>query len=386
MKNILYLLFVYMLLPLEAYAHGFGERIDLPIPLNIYLIGAGVAVAVSFILMGFIGKKEIGDDTYPRYNLFKVRWIKKVLEDRFFLGSIQAFFVLVLLLVITAGFIGRQNSAFNIAPTVIWILFGVGMTYTVISIGNLWRVINPWRTLFVWLERIIPDVSLKKSWPVVLGVWPAFVLFFGYRWVENVFPNAANPSTLSLLIVLYSFITLGGMMYFGKVNWLRYGDPFSVFFRFLSYFSLTERRVIENRKELLVRPPGIGLLKRVRIGASEMTFVLFMISSVTFDGMLSIPLWQSIYRTLFKLGVPSLLIGTIGLLLLLLIFLGVYLFFSFLVKIYARTRKSSLEVAYAFVLSLLPIAIAYELAHFMSLILIEGQRIFYLVSDPFGFG
>ena len=37
----------------QAQAHGFGERYDLPIPLSLYLTGAGFTVAVSFAMMGF---------------------------------------------------------------------------------------------------------------------------------------------------------------------------------------------------------------------------------------------------------------------------------------------------------------------------------------------
>jgi hypothetical protein len=36
-----------------AYAHGFGERYDLPVPLWLYLTGAGAAVALSFVVIGF---------------------------------------------------------------------------------------------------------------------------------------------------------------------------------------------------------------------------------------------------------------------------------------------------------------------------------------------
>jgi hypothetical protein len=44
------------------------------------------------------------------------------------------------------------------------------------------------------------------------------------------------------------------------------------------------------------------------------------------------------------------------------------------------------RVAYAFVLSLVPIAVAYHLAHYFSLLLTAGQFVIPLASDPFGFG
>jgi hypothetical protein len=44
------------------------------------------------------------------------------------------------------------------------------------------------------------------------------------------------------------------------------------------------------------------------------------------------------------------------------------------------------NVAKAFVFSLVPIALAYNLAHFLSLLLIQGQLIIRLLSNPFGYG
>ena len=35
-----------------AEAHGFGERYDLPVPLWLYLYGAGATVLVSFVVVG----------------------------------------------------------------------------------------------------------------------------------------------------------------------------------------------------------------------------------------------------------------------------------------------------------------------------------------------
>ena len=43
-------------------------------------------------------------------------------------------------------------------------------------------------------------------------------------------------------------------------------------------------------------------------------------------------------------------------------------------------------VARTFVYSLIPIALAYNMAHFQSLLAIQGQFIIPLLSDPFGFG
>ncbi|MEG3594787.1 MAG: hypothetical protein VX355_04825, partial [Chloroflexota bacterium] len=41
-----------------AHAHGFGERYDLPMPLLYFIIGAVVAVGLSFLLVGVFVTSE----------------------------------------------------------------------------------------------------------------------------------------------------------------------------------------------------------------------------------------------------------------------------------------------------------------------------------------
>ena len=55
-----------------AYAHGFGERYDLPIPLNYFLVGAGATVALSFLVIGLFVRGGSSGFRYPRYNLLAV--------------------------------------------------------------------------------------------------------------------------------------------------------------------------------------------------------------------------------------------------------------------------------------------------------------------------
>jgi hypothetical protein len=49
-------------------------------------------------------------------------------------------------------------------------------------------------------------------------------------------------------------------------------------------------------------------------------------------------------------------------------------------------EKSTETIMTSFVFSLTPIAIAYHIAHYLSYILITGQLIIPVISDPFGYG
>jgi hypothetical protein len=374
-------------LPTLAVAHGFGQRIDLPVPLYLYLFGGGAIVALSFILLGLVPKRLSESlHAYPRYELTQFAWFR-VITSKTALVPLQVLFVFVLVVAVVSGLFGDQNPAFNVLPTVVWILFAIGITFVSALIGNVWSVVNPFATLCRYSEvllkkfRIIwESVPMSASW----GVWPAVVLFFVFRWVENVSGVSSEPRSLALFILAYTAITFYGMATYGKEVWLKRGDPFSVFFSFLSRFSITE---VGEDKKVYLRPPGVGLLnKTANASVSEVAFVLLMLSSVAADGMLGTPFFLGISRVLFGIGLPWVMVGTVSLLGLFGAFCAVYYGFSYLTRIFSGDTSSVLDVAKRFIFSLLPIAIAYEIAHYVSILVIEGQRALYLISDPFGKG
>jgi hypothetical protein len=140
------------------------------------------------------------------------------------------------------------------------------------------------------------------------------------------------------------------------------------------------------------------------VSASSTKFVLLMLSSVTFDGLLATPLWadvtgwmihsQALRPLIIALqdvtGDAVAAVGTIALVLFLTGFQLLYLLFSALMRwcvpAAERAGLSLRQVAGLFVLSLVPIALAYHLAHYLSYLAIVGQYMIPLLSDPFGFG
>jgi hypothetical protein len=74
----------------------------------------------------------------------------------------------------------------------------------------------------------------------------------------------------------------------------------------------------------------------------------------------------------------------LGLVTLPLFFLAVYLGFVKLSQLYSGGHVPFGRLAAAYVYSLVPIAIAYQVAHYYTFLLIQGQAIIALISDPFG--
>lgn len=379
---------VLALVPTSVFAHGFGQRIDLPVPLFLYLFGAGAVVALSFILLGLVSRRLTHWlYEYPIHNLTKHTWFR-ILSSRKVVESIKLLVVGFFLTALASGIWGDQNSAFNMLPTVVWVLFAVGIPFFSAFIGDIWKVVNPLKTLFEYAEGVLKRMRVTvadQPWSVAWGVWPAFALFFAFRWVENVSLDSATPFPLAMFVTLYTVVTFTGMALLGKETWLKHGDPFSVFFSFLSRFSITEAKEVGGRTEIYLRPPAVGLLQG-EASVSQTAFVVLMLSSVAADGMLSTPFFQNLFSSLLGAGLPWAVVGTVGLAGLFTVFTIVYAGFSLLTKTVSSDSATTFEVMRRFIYSLLPISIAYEIAHYLSILVVEGQRILYLVSDPFGKG
>jgi len=340
---------------------------------------------------------------------------------------------------LAAGWWGVQEPFSNIVPTTVWVIWWVGLAYLSGLAGNLWALLNPWNNLYLAFEWLLArrragcDRSVLLRLPNWIGVWPAVILFLAFAWLELVWGNSDRPHSIATAVFGYSLLTWLGMGLFGREVWLRQGEVFSLLFGVLARFSLTEVRVTNRglcascdapgcreldgdcvdcmdcfrhaaatEREWNLRPWGIGLLTARPVSFSLLCFVVLMLATVTFDGLLATPLWAEIVQwALYSEQVRPLLlllqpffsdaisvISSVGMVLFALLFVLVFLLFSLMMKwaVGGTTGIDVRSIAGSFVLTLVPIALAYHLAHYLSYLLIVGQYMIPLVSDPFGYG
>ena len=411
---------------MPAEAHAFGQRFDLPLPLWLYIGTAAAAVALTFVIMALFQRRARAVDDYPRYNLL-ANPIGRLLAHPALLLLIRLGAVAVFLLILATGFWGTSNPIRNFSVIMVWVIAWVGLAYVCALLGDLWRLVNPWDILFSWAERIYRRLSGKSSLsrnkpcPIRLNAWPAVILFLIFAWMEIAWTGGATPFNIAAAMTVYSLITWTGMFLYGREDWLRRGEIFSIVFSLFARFAITEVRVAEtamcaacpifdsrqrrggcvncyagferafpDQRQWNLRPPGIGLLTAEAPPASVMVFILVLLASVTYDGFTETAAWQqtgmAVYPHLEPLGglaVP--LIDIAGLIALPVLFIAVYSVFILMVWLLSGRPAPIGRVARIFVYSIVPIAIAYHLSHYISLLLIEGQRLVPLLSDPFGY-
>ncbi len=427
------------LLPLPGYGHGFAQRYDLPVPLWLYISAAAATVAVSFLVIALFMRRRVEIRSYPRFNLLRLTPLR-VLTSGLLPALIRFVSVGLLLLVMLAGWWGVQQPFSNITPTLVWVIWWVGFAYLSGLLGNLWPLVNPWRNSWLALEYLIrrrhpaARCSLQLTLPGWLGVWPAVLLYALFAWLELVWGDSDRPASIAWMVLIYSLISWLGMALFGREQWLRRGEVFNLVFGLLSRFAITEirgtdrqrcnscrstvvtaagengincpecfRRSDVDGRQWNLRPPGIGLLTAGTASLSLTVFVLLMLATVTFDGLMATPLWAALTQwALYSEGMRPLLlllqplfgdavtlISSLGLISFVLFFMLLYLGFCRLMGWSLgrmADRPGTLMLAGAFVLTLVPIALAYHLAHYLSFLLIVGQYMIPLISDPFGFG
>jgi hypothetical protein len=209
-----------------------------------------------------------------------------------------------------------------------------------------------------------------------------------FAWLELASANRDDPRLLAILALVYAAVQLVAMSVYGIETWTSRGDAFAVYFNLFSRISPLHWR----RGELRLRPLLSGLTPLVPV-AGTVALLAVMIGSTSFDGFTNSAAWASIVRNLqprfVDLGMTQEhaleACFTVGLLGAVLVIAGIYR--VGVVGMRSVGGEDDVDVlARRFVHSLVPIALAYVVAHYFSLLAYQGQAVAYLASDPLGDG
>ncbi|MBD0330836.1 MAG: fenitrothion hydrolase [Thermoleophilia bacterium] len=375
-------------------AHAFGGVKDLPVPLWLFYYAGAAVLVFSFVALGVLWRRpRLGEAAAERPLPKPLQRVLLSPVTRLVLGGAAvALFVLVWL----AAALGTADASVNLAPTFVFVLFWIGLVPLVVIFGNVWRVVSPWKAAadgahWLW-ARVAPPWRTPFPYPPGLGRWPAVVLLFAFVVFELAYSDPSDPRALALAIWIYSLVTWGGMLVFGREAWLQNGEAFNVYFGLLARVSpFAVQTSADGRRTVVARPPLSALaVDEERRGT--LAFVAVMLGSVGFDGVSRTRWWQDLRleaQADLVLESPGLaeLVGTAlnvgGILAAAALVALAYLLAVAAAGLIAGARR---DLAGAFLLSLVPIALVYVVAHYFSLFVLQGQFAIPLASDPFGRG
>jgi hypothetical protein len=371
--GLLGMFFLVALLPVKTVlAHVSEQGFMLLLPTDIYIRFGVAAVALTVLALALLpatgtlrlfGHKTVRLTTWPG-----VATTSSLVST-----ALLAALVLV-------GFLGPRDPLANLLPLMIWTIWWVAFVVLQGLLGDLWHWFNPWSGLY----RLLRDgfaLSPKLTLPAWLGIWPgvfAFLAFMAFA-LADLAPD--DPDRLAGFVAGYWLYTLAGMILFGGDTWLERGECFSILLRHYASLSVLQR----DDRGLQPGTPGWRLIKAPALSFSGAVFILVLLGSGTFDGINETFWW------LAQIGINPLAFpgrsAVVWPTLVGLVLSNLALIAIFAATLYAGLRLAgeSLRFAEAFgrmVRAILPIALGYHAAHYLTVLLVSGQYALAALNDP----
>ncbi len=355
--------------------HGIGNRHDLPLPFSFVVVGAALALVISFVVLCYAWRR-------PRYLTpggLVLPGLTRLVDHPAFRWAARLVVLALYLWAALGLFAGRDlltNPIFGFVFVWMW----VGLVPISLLLGQFWRLTNPLRTLHRGLcaiARTDPEVGLVRL-PDRIGIWPAAVTLFGFGWLELVQPDRTTLSVLKLWAVVWLVVVVLGAVIFGA-GWIGAADPFENYAVAVAQLSVWRR--VDGQLRLVNPLAGLNDW-RPPPGAAAVVAVL--LGNTAFDSFANTTWW---IRTVQTSSVPSIIWATSGLLAVIVIVFATFSLAAGWMVLYGGDRSlRARDYPRLMAGSLVPIAIGYAVAHYATLLIIEGQRTAITLSDPMGRG
>ena len=326
--------------------HGIINVGDLPIPFDMVLNAAVLAVVLTFVFLKVSWKESI---LTSEEKLFSTK--------QSFSGKLFGFLILALLTV--PGLVSNEAAKVSISPLILWVFLWIGVPVLGLLFGDLYAKFNP-------LSILVNREGESKN------VYIASFLFICLTWFELVWSKPGNPRHIGIVFLIL-FLTVSAIQKFYKKTIIEV-DPLLVLHHLYSKMRVTNKAPVF--KTLLNNLANLSQLKGMEY------FILLMIGTVTYDGLRETTFWFNIFGTrTYETAFSTLAFLSMNLI--------VIIFYRFACYFAIRVSGEDLnlnEISLKFGHTMLPIAFAYHVTHYLGLLLFESQTLLYRLNDPLGFG
>jgi hypothetical protein len=353
--------------------HGIGGRQDLPLPFEFVVAGAATAVIASFLVLSLAWRTARPAD--PGRPLGER--LTRIVDSAGLRWTVRGVGLTVALFMGMALLFGQDlltNPIFGFVYVWVW----VGLVPISLLFGPVWRTLNPLRTVHLLAGRLLgadPSHGVARL-PERVGRWPAAIGLFGFVWLELVAPDRVTIPILLFWLSLYTVIMLFGSVSFGQ-RWFSAADSFETYALTMAKMSPWGRG---SGGQILLRSP-LANLTTFRPQPGMVIFLAVLIGSTGYDGFSNSSLWV---RWTQNSLLPTVVVSALGLLGFIAIVFSSYTAACLLAG--RLTHSSRRTLPGQFLHSLVPIALGYVTAHYLTLLILEGQRVFITSSDPLSRG
>ncbi|HXX61380.1 MAG TPA: hypothetical protein VEI48_08835 [Candidatus Sulfotelmatobacter sp.] len=346
--------------PSPVLAHSIAGRFPSPLPLGAYLAGAAIAVALSFSLV--LSREPISLRAGGQRTFVMPPFLRVLLRVTGLVGWAAVLLETVLV---------AQPGDADVGSLFLWVYGWVGLAVLSALVGPIWTWLDPFDSLARGAAALTHRLGFEgprpATYPARLGRWPAVVGYGYFIWLELAVTNGGGGRYLGLSLAGYTVITLAGMLVYGREAWRRNAETFSVWFELLGRLAPLVLDDPPSLCRLRLRGYATGLI-RAAWTSPEVAFVALAVAGVIFDGLSQTNIWfdafgaASVASTTVQLAIFAAAIVTVALL------------------------ASRVAGRAAIGAGLVPIAVGYILAHYLTFLLIDGQRIILVLDDPLSLG
>jgi hypothetical protein len=375
-------------------AHALVAKQDLPIPAWLFAWAASIVLVVSFFALSAAWRKPQFEEERRRPS---AAWLTSVLRSWPFQVLCGGLAVFLLGVGIYAGIHGTEAPDRNYAITFFFVTAWIGFPFFSALLGNIFPTFNPWRAIARaggGAYGLLAGRRMRHlAYPERFGRWPAAAGLVGFVWLEVVYGSSGGvavglePHAAGVAACVYTGYTLAMMALFGREEWCSRGETFSVYFGMFSQlapFGVEDGRIGRRR-------PLAAATRWATSVPGSTAVVIASIATTSFDGAEDgayKPALEHVGRWIEGAGIGPLatiritdsifMAGTL----------------AAVATVYLLGVKGMRSVPGAppfktlvrgFAHSLIPIALAYLIAHYFSLFVYQEQAQFtYLLSDPLG--
>jgi hypothetical protein len=351
-------------LPGAVLGHQLVGLFESPIPLPVYLAGAAAAVALSFaiVFVRDVRPFEVGDDRARRVPW----WIRT---------GLRVVGIIAVLWILAQGLAGGASDG-DVGVLFLWVYGWVGLALISALVGPVWAWLDPFTTVFdagAWVVRRLGIAGWAPApYPARLGHAPAAAGYAVLVWLELIVTGGGGGRILVGAFLAYLAITLIGMAQFGRDAWRARAEVFSVWFGLLGRIAPIALAAAPEAGLVRRRSFGAGLLEP-GWGRADVALATLAVSGVLYDGLSQTQLW---YDTVGLAGIQG---GTVSLA----IFLGAAVLLALgVARLVAGSSRPAVGIV-AVGAGLVPIAAGYIAGHYLTFVLIDGQKLLIALGDPF---
>lgn len=344
-------------------AHGVGRVYESPIPISLYLAGAATTVIASFVIQAF----RPGDR--PRRP--RVGGSERI--GAAVLSGVRIYLLVVFGLILVLALVYADQGGLSIPALMFWVAFVITSIVLCCLVGGLWPAASPVETIDKLLRSEDWEASGRR-----VPVWlPPFLIYLLF-WFELVSGRGFDSVWILGFVLAYLVYVISVKPVFGRD--LPNAEPFGILLGFAQ--RVAPFRIEDGRLAYRGFVDGLDDDEPMPTGLFAALFVL--LASTTLDNLRETSQWFDLLHAVGLDSASDLLVESVAL-----IALTIPFALPFFLAVSTSPRGPNRErdlmtVAQRFGWSLIPIGIAYVLAHNITLLIVGFPSLVNQLTENFG--